>query len=179
MAMMNILLPVDGSESALHAVRHAIALVRGGLRARFTLANVQAPNTLYEMVVAHDPEVLERIAREAAEHLLQPAQALLEADGVSHEVRIAVGDAAHELLDMVETDGCDAIILGAGGTTARTVILGSVSHWLVDHAPVPVTVVRAAEDRRDEASSMETDDTASEERDDASGDGVGRVSGGE
>jgi nucleotide-binding universal stress UspA family protein len=164
MAMMNILLPVDGSESALQAVRHAITLAQGGLRVRFTLANVQAPNTLYEMMVAHDPDVLERIAREAAEHLLQPAQALLESAGLAHDVRIAVGDAAHELLDMVDTEGCDAIVMGATGSTLHAAVMGSVSRWLVDHSPVPVTVVRAP------AAEPDTD-TADDA--DASDDGTG------
>ena len=49
---MKILLPLDGSEPALDAVRHAMRLVREGLRAEFVLANVQEPVYLYEMVLA-------------------------------------------------------------------------------------------------------------------------------
>ena len=56
---MKILLPVDGSELSLWAVRHAIELARSGLQARFVLANVQEPPTLYEVVTAHDAQVLE------------------------------------------------------------------------------------------------------------------------
>ncbi|MCB2039123.1 MAG: universal stress protein, partial [Ottowia sp.] len=53
---MKILLPVDGSEAALHAVRHALALVREGLGASFVLVNVQSPANLYEAMTAHDPD---------------------------------------------------------------------------------------------------------------------------
>ena len=53
---MRVLLPIDGSELALHEVRFAIRLVQEGLRADFLLANVQAPASLYEMVVVPDPE---------------------------------------------------------------------------------------------------------------------------
>ena len=40
---MKILLPLDGSEHALAAVRHAIRLVDDGLAAELVLTNVQAP----------------------------------------------------------------------------------------------------------------------------------------
>lgn len=62
---MRILLPVDGSENALEAVRHALRLVDDGLRANFVLANVQEPASLYEMVVAHDAAVIERVSEAA------------------------------------------------------------------------------------------------------------------
>ena len=38
---MKILLPVDGSDASLDAVRHALQLIREGLRASLVLANVQ------------------------------------------------------------------------------------------------------------------------------------------
>ena len=60
---MKILLPVDGSQLSLEAVRFAIRLVREGLQASFVLANVQEPATLYEVMVAHDADVLQLAAR--------------------------------------------------------------------------------------------------------------------
>jgi nucleotide-binding universal stress UspA family protein len=67
---MKILLPLDGSEPSLEAVRHALRLVRDGLRAEFVLANVQEPTYLYEMVLAPDAEVLERVSGAAGAHSL-------------------------------------------------------------------------------------------------------------
>ena len=55
---MKILIPVDGSALSLEAVRHALGLIGQGLRADLVLANVQAPASLYEIVVAHDPNVI-------------------------------------------------------------------------------------------------------------------------
>ena len=49
---MKILLPIDGTELALHEVRYALRLVTQGLQARFLLVNVQEPASLYEMVTA-------------------------------------------------------------------------------------------------------------------------------
>jgi nucleotide-binding universal stress UspA family protein len=141
--MLKILLPVDGSQSSLDAVRHALRLVADGLSATFVLANVQEPANLYELVTAHDPEVLQRVSSGAGAHLLEPAEALLQAAGVQWEREIASGDPAPVLAEMIERHGIDAVVMGARGLgEARSAIAGSVSHWLLAHGPVPVTVVR-------------------------------------
>lgn len=141
--MMKILLPVDGSEAALAAVRHALALVGSGLRAEFVLANVQAPASLYEVVVAHDAAVIEQVAAGAAEHALAPARALLAAAGCVSESEVGHGDPAHELVDIAERTGCDAVIMAAHGMAAGSGgAPGSVATWVLHHAAVPVTIVR-------------------------------------
>mgnify|MGYP000099480651 CR=1 FL=1 len=58
---MKILISVDGSEHALDAVQHALHLVHEGLLATFVPATVQEPTCMYEMVLAPDAEVLERV----------------------------------------------------------------------------------------------------------------------
>ena len=141
--MLKILLPVDGSEASLDAVRHALRLVGEGLSASFVLANVQEPASLYELIRAHDPEVLQQVSDGAGAHLLEAAELLLQQAGVSWEREIASGDPAHVLAEIIESHGIDAVVMGARGFgAARSAIAGSVSHWLLVHAPVPVTVVR-------------------------------------
>ena len=58
------------------------------------LANVQVPPSLYEIVVAHDAEVLSDVRRDAGADLLAAAEALLEADGASWESEVVGGDPA-------------------------------------------------------------------------------------
>ena len=58
---MKILVPVDGSEPSLDAVRHALHLRREGLQTSFVLATVQEPTYTYEMMLAPDAGVLERL----------------------------------------------------------------------------------------------------------------------
>ena len=140
---MKILLPLDGSEPALEAVRHALRLVRDGLRADFVLANVQEPTYLYEMVLAPDAEVLERVSGAAGAHSLQAGEALLAAAGIVFEREIASGDPAHTLVEIIERYGCDAVIMGARGMgRLRRAMLGSVSHEVLHAASVPVTIVK-------------------------------------
>ncbi len=143
MLTMKILLPLDGSEPALEAVRHALHLVREGLRAQFVLANVQEPTYLYEMVLAPDADVLERVSGAAGAHSLEAGEALLKAAGVEYERELASGDPAHTLLEIIERYACDAVIMGARGMgRLRRAMLGSVSHEMLHAAPVPVTIVR-------------------------------------
>lgn len=151
---MKILLPVDGSELALEAVRHALALRAEGLATTFVLVNVQEPDNLYERVVALDAEVFERMGGAAGAQALAGAATLLQAAGVPFESEIAAGDPAHTLIDIAERHGCEAIIMGAHGRGALSGTLrGSVSQAIVHHSPIPVTIVkprpeemRAAED---------------------------------
>jgi nucleotide-binding universal stress UspA family protein len=142
---MKILLPIDGSAASLDAARQALRMIQDGLRASLVLANVQEPATLYEMLLAHDANVIEQVSAKAGLHLLEPAQALVRAAGVDYEIEVAAGDPAHTLIDILENFGCDMVIMGARGMgTLRSALLGSVSHEVLHAAQVPVLIVKQA-----------------------------------
>ena len=144
--MLKILIAVDGSELALDAVRHALSLVQQGLQASLVLANVQEGATLYEMVVAHDPQVLQEVSLGAGTHQLAAAQALVQKAGVAFESVVESGDPVNMLLDVAERFVVDAVFVGAKGHgNIRGALMGSVSQQLVNSCPVPVTVVKHAE----------------------------------
>lgn len=143
---MKILLPVDGSALSLDAVRFAIRMVRGGLRADAVLANVQEPANLYELLVAHDPEVINKVSDEAGRHTLQSAMALLDAAGIQYECEVAKGDPAHTIIDIAERFACDMVVMGARGNSAlRSAMMGSVSNEVLHASPVPVVIVKPDE----------------------------------
>jgi nucleotide-binding universal stress UspA family protein len=143
---MKILVPVDGSSLSLDAVRHALSLIRQGLRADLVLANVQAPASLYEIVVAHDPDVIKNVSDGAGAHLLEPARDLCRKAGVAFECEVVSGDPVNALCDLAEQYGCAQIVIGAHGKGAlASALLGSISHALAHASPVPVTIVKAAE----------------------------------
>jgi nucleotide-binding universal stress UspA family protein len=143
---MKILLPVDGSEHSLDAVRHAIRLVREGLATEVVLVNVQEPAFLYEMVLAPHADVLERVSGAAGDHSLSDAQDLLRQADVPFEKEQLTGDPAHTILDAGERHDCDAVVLGARGRgLARSALLGSVSQAVLHGSPVPVTIVKSGQ----------------------------------
>lgn len=158
---MKLLLPVDGSELSLNAVRVALQLLQRGLAADIVLANVQEPPNLYEMMTAHDPVVLERVSQAAGADVLAPAAALVMAAGGRCESEVVSGDPAHAIVDIAERYACDLIIMGARGNSAlRSALLGSVSNEVLHAARVPVMIVKAeqAGDEELEDGEMDRDD---------------------
>jgi nucleotide-binding universal stress UspA family protein len=144
---MKVLLPVDGSELSMEAVRLALRMRQDGLALTAVLANVQEPASLYEMLVAHAPDVIDQVSAEAGLHALQPAQALLDAAGVDYECEVAKGDPAHTLIDISERFGCDMVVMGARGASAlRSAMLGSVSNEVLHASLVPVVIVKPADE---------------------------------
>jgi nucleotide-binding universal stress UspA family protein len=143
---MKILVPVDGSPLSLEAVRHALALIRQGLHADLVLANVQAPASLYEIVVAHDPDVIKDVSAGAGAHLLEPARELCRRAGVSFDCEVVSGDPVRALCDLADQHGCAQIVIATHGKGAlASALLGSVPHALAHAAPVPVTIVKPSE----------------------------------
>jgi nucleotide-binding universal stress UspA family protein len=143
---MKILLPVDGSSVSLDAVRFAIRMVQDGLQSSVVLANVQEPATLYELVVAHDQQVIEEVSAAAGKHTLAAAEALVKEAGISYECEVASGDPAHTLIDILENFQCDLVVMGASGmSTLRSALLGSVSNEVLHATSIPVMIVKAVE----------------------------------
>ncbi len=143
---MKILLPVDGSDVSLEAVRCVIRMARAGLATRVVLANVQESANLYELVVAHDPQVLAQVSAAAGAHTLLAAQALLDEASLPYESEVASGDPAHTIIDILERYECDLVVMGASGTsTLRSALLGSVSNEVLHGSPVPVMIVKTSE----------------------------------
>jgi nucleotide-binding universal stress UspA family protein len=160
---VKILVPIDGSSLSLAALRHAITLVQSGLRAELVLANVQQPATLYEWMRAPDPQTLGEIAEAAGQHALETAESLLRAAGLDATEVLVTGDPAHALVDLVESEGCDVVIMGShGGGGLRSALQGSVSQALLHASPVPVTLVKPPEPP-EPAEAGQDEDTDAEE----------------
>jgi nucleotide-binding universal stress UspA family protein len=159
---MRILLPVDGSATAMAAVRHVLHLMTLGLAADVVLVNVQEPPTLYEVVVAHDAQVLEHVRSDAGADLLAQAEALLDSAEVSWQSEVAGGQPAAMILELLENYGCDAVVMGAvgAGHPHDRTALGSVAQAVLEHSPVPVTVVR--EPSLEAAAAADADDSDAE-----------------
>lgn len=140
---MKILLAVDGSDMALEAVRFSIRMALAGLHCDMVLANVQEPANLYELIVAHNPQVLEQVSAEAGLHALQSARTLLDAAEVEYECEVAQGDPAHTLIEIAERFACDLIVMGARGQSSlRRAVMGSVSSEVLHASVVPVMIVK-------------------------------------
>ncbi len=139
---MKILIPIDGSELSLDAVRYALRLVHHGLHASFVLATVLEPSGMSEILMMPDPKEREAVNQSVGTQTLDAAAALLETAGVKFEREVRSGYVATEIIDVAGCFDCDAVVMGARGKgMLQSALLGSVSQAVLHAAKMPVTIV--------------------------------------
>ena len=142
--METIVVGVDGSDVAREALAYA-AREAGLRKARLRIVSAwEIPPTVYAggLAPALDQETIEGFG-DGAKQVVQDAiaQAKKLEPGVETDGRVAEGQAAEVLLQ--EAKEADLIVVGNRGLGGfGSLLLGSVSHQVVQHAACPVTVVR-------------------------------------
>jgi nucleotide-binding universal stress UspA family protein len=142
--MSMLLLPCDGSSSALLAVRHAIDAFRQGEVRLVHLLNVQPPFSAY--VARHvSRELRDDYHRECADAALAEAGRLLEDAGVPHVVHSEVGNKVRCIAEAARRLGCDRVLLGSERKSPLVrAVENSLTSRLLERCPVPVEVVSGA-----------------------------------
>jgi nucleotide-binding universal stress UspA family protein len=142
--VLKILLPVDGSENALRAVRHVIEHAdwyRGPLGLH--VLNVQLPVASGAVKMFISQSQLNDFYRDEALAALKEARAALDAARVSHQHHIGVGELGATIVDFVRQLSCDLVIMGTHGRGALAgAMLGSVAAKVIHLSPVPVLLVK-------------------------------------
>ncbi len=142
---MKILIAVDGSKPALHAVKHAIKLLSQMTVASHsvTLVSVHDDAGLRHARKYVGSGVVADYLRELSEKDLKPAQKLLDAAGLKHDMDIRTGHVAQEIVACAKAGKFDLLMLGAKGRNALTdLLLGSVAHRVLATATTPVLLVK-------------------------------------
>jgi YjbE family integral membrane protein len=143
--MQRALLAVDGSESAAQAVRRLIALrqeLRNPAALEMHLINVQRPvsGDVARFVAS---QALTDYHDERSEKALAPTRALLDAAGIEYQEHRHVGDPGPTIAEVAQAQGCDLIVMGTRGLGTHTAaLIGSVAQSTVEHAAVPVLLVK-------------------------------------
>lgn len=89
---MKILVPVDGSQPSLRAVRLAIAMAKKARPSEIALVNVQDTRRLdFGELGPATPTLLEQAAREEGEQALRRAVALCKAAKVKYSAQVEIG----------------------------------------------------------------------------------------
>jgi nucleotide-binding universal stress UspA family protein len=140
----SILVAVDGSEPAAHALQEAIDLARGE-GARLTLISVAAPPRWLGSPGPYvAPVPLEDEFERRAQQVVEEAEALVPED-VPVSTVVRSGPAVQAILDRVEAGGHDLIVMGSRGLgSAGSLLLGSVSRAVLADSRVPVLIARAS-----------------------------------
>jgi len=141
---MKMLIAVDGSEHARHAIEAAARLARAMPAVEVVLLNVADAMVFYGELPPFDIEAVERAQRQHQEQLLAEAEAMARASGLQKvQTQSAVGLTAQEILRVADERGVDQIVMGTHGRGAvGSLLLGSVAQRVVHQAKVPVLLVR-------------------------------------
>lgn len=140
MRLKTILVPVDGSEHAERATVYAADLAKTmGSEILLMHCHPRFPSVLgepyYQKVVTK--------TLEGANELLEPFRRIIQEAGVSFSERILERPAGDAILEVAKTEGCDMVVMGSRGRTdLEGLLLGSVTHRVLEAAPCPVLVVR-------------------------------------
>lgn len=135
-----ILLPVDGSDHAMHATHYAADLARS-MQAEIILLHSHKPfpNVLGE---PYFQNAVNKIMKQS-EELLEPYREVLKEKEVSFSDRIMDGHANDVIVDVAGIEKCDLIVMGSRGRTdLEGLLLGSNTHRVLKTAPCPVLVMR-------------------------------------
>jgi YjbE family integral membrane protein len=139
--MLNVLVPIDGSDNGLNALRHAIDEYRRDHALTLQLLHVQPRLSRH---IARFVRRSDRDAwhRERADAALAPARELLQRAGVPYEARWVLGERADEILSAAQSLRCHHIVIGTARRHSLTRMLeDSVTNELLERATVPVEVV--------------------------------------
>lgn len=140
--MTNVLIPVDGSESSLNAVKKAI---HWGKKSDWSLhiINVQPPLVLANPALYVAADTIEEYYREAGLEIIAQIKPLLDASGVKYKSTITTGSAAHLIADYAKENDIDQIIMGTRGLGAVSgLFLGSVTTKIITLVDIPVTLIK-------------------------------------
>jgi len=143
----NILIPVDGSETAARALREAIELARD-LSSRIRLVHVINSTPWIAQGVPGAIEELLAQLRSTAESIIHEATSAARSAGVEvdHRVIEAIGDRAGEVIVAEANDWpAQLIVCGTHGRRGlKRLLLGGDAEYIVRHSPVPVLLVRGS-----------------------------------
>jgi nucleotide-binding universal stress UspA family protein len=152
----NILVSVDGSPDAERALSEAMDLARV-TNGRLTIltAIVHPPSWAYSGINAGAAQQVAVELEQEAKDVLRRAE-----ESVPREVPVTTvltrDPIRQALLKRIDEGGHDLVVMGSRGRGAvASTVLGSVSHHMLHHSPVPVLIVHADRARTEDAEDAE------------------------
>lgn len=145
MIFNHILIPTDGSELSMSAVRHGLELAKA-VGARVTAMTVQPPLTdfIVEGVTITVSEVDRAQMRTEFGHRLDAARKAAAEAGVPLEtVQVENREPWRAIVEVAKEKGADLIVMASHGRRGvSALVLGSETQKLLTHSTIPVLVYR-------------------------------------
>jgi YjbE family integral membrane protein len=140
-AALKVLVPVDGSTNALHAVRHAISEYQRQHDLELHLVNVQ-PGVSSQVARFISRENRDDYYREQCDRALQPACEALDAAKVPYQTHREMGNRARAIVDTAQRLGCHHVVMGTARKNSFTRMMeDSVTNRVLELTTIPVEVI--------------------------------------
>lgn len=141
---MKIVIPLDGSESALRAVRHVVADMAALKEPpQLSLLNVQWKLATGNVKLFISQDTINDYYREQGMAALAGGRAILDAAGMPYQYHISIGSPAEAIAQYVREQAADQVVMcqqGQGGV--QQWLLGSVVGKLLHLVDCPVLLVK-------------------------------------
>ena len=141
---LRILVPIDGSENSLRALRHVVSHHGQGSGAiELHLLNVQAPVASGGVKRFISQKQLNDYHRDEGLIALKEARAIVDSAALPSHYHIAVGEIASAIVSYATEKGCQQIAMGRHGPggLARA-LLGSVATQVIHLTDAPVLLIK-------------------------------------
>ncbi|MFC6733561.1 MULTISPECIES: universal stress protein [unclassified Haladaptatus] len=138
-----LLVPMDGSEQAAHALRFGLKeFPSSDITVLYVINPIDTGFSPQASLPGYAEEWYKRAEGIAEDIFLEADDVAAEYDrGVDTET--VVGRPAHEIVDFAVDNEFDQIVMGSHGRTGVSrILLGSVAESVVRRSPLPVTIVR-------------------------------------
>ncbi len=145
MTYQNILVPIDGSETSLTVVKHAVDLAKA-FNSKITVVQVLTldPYIAAEYLSNGQSNSLIERSREFIQNNIQVAQQLFQAEVVEVETILLEGENIARTISLAVNDlKIDLVVLSSHGRTGlKKLIMGSVAQSLLTELQIPVMVIK-------------------------------------
>ena len=140
---MKILIPVDGSAYAMHAVEYVIKNATAWKESpQVLLLNVQWNVAAGNVKLFIGQETINDYYREQGMAALQSARAVLDAAALPYQYHVSVGTPAEAIAQYADQQKVDQIVMGRQGQGGlQSLLLGSVVNKVLHLAKCPVLLV--------------------------------------
>jgi len=136
-----VLVPLDGSELAECALSHVRSLVKDGTAQEVTLLHIvriDVPGADVDLSALREP------AFAAARKYLAERESGLVSAGVKVKTEVLEANwTPSSITEYAQKNGMDLIVMSTHGYSGfKRMMLGSVSHGVLNQSPVPVLLIR-------------------------------------
>lgn len=128
-----ILVPLDGSKNSKKSLLTAIHLA----------VEHDASLIVIHVISRTEKKFKQSDIEDVPPSFIIQAKKLAMEKKIPFENRILVGDPGHSIVEYADTHGIDLIVIGARGLSGfKKIFLGSVSHYVMQKADMPIVLVK-------------------------------------